>query len=295
MKLSSSNYVGAAQESLSASSAAQSSTSLLTGAEVSNSSKLLNFVQAQLPNLPGWLQSPQVVTGATTSSTEQCSGGGSVNFSVNDRNGNQILDSGDTFTMVATNCNFDGDAVSGQVSVTVNTLTGDLSTYGYAVNFDMAFAGLSVATAAGRDTVSGNLRLQASSSSVYSNTETLSSASLALTSVYGGTSYSRLLTGYSTTLGTTPTQTGYLQTSTSSGTLTSTNFASQSVAFSTLTPFARTDAQAYPAVGQLQLVGADGSKARVTAQSSSQVLIELDADGNAVYETSSTKAWSELL
>ena len=49
------------------------------------------------------------------------------------------------------------------------------------------------------------------------------------------------------------------------------------------------------AVPDTKLTGADGSRVRITAQNVSTVQIELDADGNGVYELATTRAWSSLL
>jgi hypothetical protein len=49
-----------------------------------------------------------------------------------------------------------------------------------------------------------------------------------------------------------------------------------------------------PYRGQMVLTGQAGSKVRLTAQSSSSVYLELDANGDGTYEKSETRTWSSL-
>ena len=67
------------------------------------------------------------------------------------------------------------------------------------------------------------------------------------------------------------------------------------MAIETPTPFARPANQSYPAIGQAVMSGAAGSRVRVTALNAATVKIELDADGNGVYETAVDKPWSDIL
>ena len=60
-------------------------------------------------------------------------------------------------------------------------------------------------------------------------------------------------------------------------------------------PFVRQLSQPRPASGQATVTGANGAMLRLTALSSTQVRIELDADANGTYETSVIKLWSELI
>ena len=46
---------------------------------------------------------------------------------------------------------------------------------------------------------------------------------------------------------------------------------------------------------QLLAAGANGSKLRMTVQSASSVLLELDANGDGSYETRTTHTWADLI
>ena len=62
----------------------------------------------------------------------------------------------------------------------------------------------------------------------------------------------------------------------------------------TVEPIVQYDIDAYPRSGRLTAVGNTGS-VQVTVLSTTQVRIELDADGNRSYEASKLVAWDQLL
>ena len=67
--------------------------------------------------------------------------------------------------------------------------------------------------------------------------------------------------------------------------------------FDTLDPLVQLYSQNYPYPGQVLITGASNSKVRATSEggsSSSMVHIEVDADGDGVYEFSVRKTWSEI-
>ncbi len=74
-----------------------------------------------------------------------------------------------------------------------------------------------------------------------------------------------------------------------------------SVTFTTTTPFLRNAANVYPHAGVAHIVGAGGSNLRVTVLGNEtlaggqQVRIEVDADGDSVYETILTTSWAALV
>ena len=53
----------------------------------------------------------------------------------------------------------------------------------------------------------------------------------------------------------------------------------------TVTPFFIATGDTFPSSGQLVVTGAANSKARLTALSSTQFQVEVDADGDDIYET----------
>jgi hypothetical protein len=80
------------------------------------------------------------------------------------------------------------------------------------------------------------------------------------------------------------------------GTINSTEIGG-SVSFDTLTTFTGNDyvANSNPTAGVLLITGTDNSQARVTAMSDGiNVQIEIDADGDGLYETTTMTTWTEL-
>lgn len=301
LKLTSTNYVGAAQETLSTVNTLQDTSSVLpsfaTGAQVANQAVLLQFARAQVPKLQGWAKTTsQLVTGAVQTDIENCPGGGTLTLSGNDANNNDDFDVGETISVSAANCHFDGSVLNGTVAFTLKSLTGSLSTNVYSVGFSLVFTNLTASTSAGTDSVNGAMTLALQSTAYNTSVVTLTTGSdLTVAGNYGGTAFTRSLNNYATVATTSPLASGYSISTTASGTLVSSSLGAKSVALSTVAPWVQTNVQQYPGSGQIRLTGADGSQVRITAVANSQVLIELDADGNNSYESNTTKAWSELL
>jgi hypothetical protein len=67
------------------------------------------------------------------------------------------------------------------------------------------------------------------------------------------------------------------------------------VSFSTPTTIVRRGTDMYPYTGVLLISGASNSALRLTVLNNSQVQEELDADGNGIYESSTTLDWATLL
>lgn len=83
------------------------------------------------------------------------------------------------------------------------------------------------------------------------------------------------------------------RTSTTASGRVSSAVAAGTVLVNTLQPFVQYDVDPYPRSGQFEVVGKTGSLQAVVL-SSSQVEIDLDADGNGVFETTKQVAWSDL-
>lgn len=294
--LTSGNYLAVAQETLSSSAYLTTAANLATGAQVSDSDVLIRFGQDQLPKLSRWYSNaPVQAVGAVQSQTENCAGGGTLTISENDANGNLKPDAGDSVTLTALNCVFEGQSLSGQLALTVNSIAGEPGYFPYSLSVSLGFADLAAKSSTVRSVGNGNLVLDLSARAANDQSLALSTSSFAIATTYNNASYSKALTNYKTSIAVRPAGTGASSTTAVSGTLSSTAFESKSISIATPTPFVRTSAQTYPSSGQLVITGAAGSKVRITATSATTVLIELDADANGSYETSTSKLWSEML
>lgn len=290
------NYVPVAQEALSSNIYLLDASSLVTGAQVSDPNVLVRFGQDQLAKVPSWFASEAAqAVGASQSSTQPCDGGGTLTVVENDLNGNQQVDPGDSVSLTANNCSFDGAVLNGQLSLTVNSLSGSFDNYPYTLSATLRFTSLTAQS--GSDSVVGNgsLRLDLQANNYNAKTTKLSTKSFSLSSTYGVKTYSQTLQDYETNLQMAPAGSVTTWTSSANGTLTSSAFGSKSVRIETPTPFVRSGSQFYPSSGSALITGAAGAKVRVTAVNATTVTIDLDADGNGSYETTVTKLWSEML
>ena len=290
--LNSTNYVTVAQEALSSSSYLADSGSLATGAETSNADVLVRFGEAQAGQLSNWFgHAPALVTGATVVNTQACTGGGSLTVTTNDLNGNGQSDAGDSVSLAASNCVFQGSTLNGGLTLTVNSISGNPSGSTFAAVLTMAFNNLSARSATATSTGNGTLVLSLDVKSSTDKSFSLTASQFTTASTYGSTTYNRSIESYTVNLA----LTASTSTTSAFGTLTSSAFDSKFVTIATPVPFVRQLSQPRPASGQATVTGANGAMLRLTALSSTQVRIELDADANGTYETSVIKLWSELI
>jgi uncharacterized protein YaiE (UPF0345 family) len=289
------NYALVAQESVGAAMSVTDAALLLPGAQVSRDHVALDFARAQIPKLQAWMASaPRLVTGAAQTERVPCDSG-SMDVTVNDANNNNRFDAGDSFSISAHACMFAGATLSGAMAFTVNAISGDLNTDVYNLNMSMTLTNMVANDATGSVTTNASMSASASSTGPDATTFSIITSSYTTVSTRAGVTYTRSLTDFTATQTTTPTQTGYSVSKLANGTLSSSGLGNKSVVFATLAPFARSDRQNFPTSGQATGTGAGGGKIRVTAQNNgSTVLVELDADGNGIYEASQTKSWAEL-
>lgn len=293
--ITSANYLTVAQEAMGSAFYVTDASSLVTGAEVAKPSSLLQFSVAQALRAPErFARAPALASGALITLTENCPGGGTLTVKIEDMAGNTRLDTGDTISLTAVNCNVDGETLNGLMHIVFDLVVGDGFTSVYSATATITLANLSAATAVGTTTGSGTISLGIDSRSVNSLTTAIRTDSLATTATYGAATVTRTLTGFTANTVTSPTPAPFTVSTLSNGTLTSSALGSRPVTLATTVPFLRNGAAAFPATGQATITGASNSKVRVTAQSATTVLVEVDADGNGAYETSTTRAWSQL-
>lgn len=293
--ITSANYLTVAQEVMGSAFYVTDASSLVTGAEVAQPSSLLQFSVAQALRAPArFAQAPVLASGALITLTENCPGGGTLTVKIEDIAGNTRLDTGDTISLTAVNCNADGETLNGLMHIVFDQVVGDGFGATYSATATITLANLSAATAVGTTSGSGTISLGIDSRSVNSLTTAIRTESLATTATYGGATVTRTLTGFTASTVTSPTPAPYTVSTLSNGTLVSSALSSRPAVLATTVPFLRNGAESYPAVGQATITGAANSKVRVTAQSATTVLVEVDADGNGAYEASTTRAWSQL-
>lgn len=296
LAITASNYQAVAQQTVTATTYLMDSTSLATGAEMAPRGRvLIGFARLQVDRLGAiFAARPAVATGVTTTETVGCSGGGSITATINDLNGNQAIDSGDSATMVAANCVELGATINGTIAIEFRTVTGDLNGPNYSATVVMSLSNLRASTGAGSATGNGSISMAITGSGPDAGTLDMTIGSLTMTGQIAGVNETLTLQDWRIVSTVSPTAGGVSTSSTVSGTLISASLTSQSITVATVTPFVQSDSDFYPSSGQFIANGASASKLRVTALNSTTVRIELDADGDNVYETSVNRLWSEL-
>lgn len=293
----SSNYEGVARQSLVAATYLGDATGLVTGAQVAPGPQVLfAFARAQLGRLPGLLASrTRVVTGVTSTETLDCTGGGTVNVQTVDNNGNGNVDVGDAGTPTARNCVEDGTTISGTISLTFSAVGGDLNTDTYSATVAVTLQDLRASTQAGSAAGSGQFTLAITSTNATTSAMELTVPSLSVAGTFGGVADTVTMQDFRLSTSTALSG-GRQRTSTStSGTVGSNTLAGGTITLATVQPLVQFEGDLYPSSGQITATGAARSQVRMTVQTATTVLLELDADGNGSFEASVVKPWSSLV
>lgn len=298
--LDASNQTVASQEVASMAHGLISTSGVAVGVDSPKESLLYNEAFAHLDKLPGYLTDAKanpVVAGVVASQTYLCPNSGTYTTSVNDADNNNRASAGDTFSIAYNNCVAGSVTLGGTLSFTLNTLSGTYGTAPYAVGITMSFGNFSGTSSAYSMALNGEYSVSVSTTGVNAFTQTISASSLSASATYAGVSRSRTLSGYSATVTRVADNTyGYITSFSTSGTLASSGFSgTRSVSFSTPTTFQRLGSASFPYVGVMLITGANNSGLKMTTLSNTQVQLELDANGDSIFETSSIVNWNTLV
>lgn len=278
--LSSSNAQNVTGDAMVASLQTAGNTSLFAGLQLQGNPPpkthvLSRFLEQEIGRVDQVLRSAIL---AATATTVNCLVSGSITIDVPSANSVS-----ETFNACS---DFAGESVSG--AIVISGIASSPSTFSASVSTSLTF---SVAGFADQ-TFTGSFAVSETGIGSTLVTIVISGAELFL---HEGTNTERL---GSFTLTTT------IDTSTSATTDTVTlTYASTeiggSVSVATLTPFQTSSGRSFPHAGAIQIVGANGSTARVTVNgdesgAAPQLTIQLDADGDGVFESTLNKNWSDL-
>jgi hypothetical protein len=231
---------------------------------------------------------------AEQQTTVACSQGGSLRVTLSDLNNNNQFDVGDSIVVEALGCKEAGETMTGRLAMTVSSASGVFGSTNFTVGLTMTMSAFSVTSSAGSSVGDGTLSMVMSASPNGTVDLSLNTARLSLSATAGGLSSTETLSDAHFSAHAEVVGTQVRTTLQVDGTLASTAFDGKQVRFSTPVPWLALGNDRFPSSGQLLIRGDAGSQARLTILNNAQVRIELDANGDGVYETSVVKAWTEL-
>jgi hypothetical protein len=220
---------------------------------------------------------------------DDCDGGGTVTNSGDIADQDTFtLSPGDFFAVVFDMCNDGlGTVTDGRLDYVIDAFNGDILFSGlYDLTMTLTLGNFQVATAADVLTSNGDVTVTLNTLNAPAVSASISGTSLTV----DGNASSETQTNFSSvqTLDASVSPSPFSMTS--SGTLDSTQL-SGVVNYSTPTPLQGFDSD-YPSSGQF-LVAGDNSSTLLTAEGDT-VLIEIDADGDGIYEDTINTTWAEL-
>jgi hypothetical protein len=280
--------------------AAQVGASLVTGVQVdaggaAGAAPQLAAVAQKLASMVP--ASASVATGVAINTTVNCSGGGSLTLSGNVSGGSGMV-AGDDVTISAANCK---ETVGGVLETMSGTLrlqitagsVVDTTHYPYHVVMSIKATNFSIASSGVSNATDGDLTLDMTANSATSQVSVLTSTSLSNNTTDSRGTRGATLKNYKQT----QTLQGTSSNSDVTATVESTNsrLGTGAVKYDLTTPtplVTNTSTGAYTA-GSMKIVGANSSLL-VTVTGSNTFSIQVDANGDGIYEASSTATLTEL-
>lgn len=233
-----------------------------------------------------------LVTGITTTRSAACSNGGSVSVALTYATSSG-LSNGDSMSITSANCIEGGKKTNGKLTITFSNLSGSIgSAFTWGATMAMEFANFSVEENGEVSTANGDMTMAYSQTNSQNNHALISGSALRATLARNGAAVlDETLSSYSisnTTAATLETQSGEFTFSD--------NMAAKRTAYvvKTITPFKQTSGASYPYEGALTITAGNGSKATVTALSSTNVRIDVDTNGDGLTDQTINTTWSAL-
>lgn len=288
--LSRSNYLAVAQEVFSPAHSLSETTGLATGVQSADTTVVARFVRAQIGKVGGWMaQADALATGVVHSDQKNCDGGGTLRVSLEDRDGDNAFDVGDAVTLDASACRFEGQTLDGRIVIQVDGLVGSPEDEVYAMTLTIRMENLQASTPTVTTQTNGSYHLELRQSGESQLHSTLRADNVRMTTTRGAATHTVVLSDYSIDIHDSGTRTskvwgGRLQTSVLPG---------ETISLQTTEPLVSLNTE-YPTSGSLLIRTTAGGVLRVTPLSPQQVRLDLDADGDGVYEESSLHYWKSL-
>ncbi len=259
----------------------------LTGAEVAVGMTFPQFLQLKYPQVLAVAKQPAYLSGVTVSESEPCSGGGFVTFAGNIQNEDN-LSPGDTITMTASNCREGGATVNGSMAIRIGGVSGDMDRYPYSVGLDASTNDFRAATGTTSVQSTGSMTINLRVSSDRSQDLSVTIPSMVTTVSAGGKTETLQYSNYRLTMSVRGSSTSM----SINGGVNVPSLGSNLVTVQTLQPLAWSGR--YPTAGVIVATTAVGGKMRISAASGTQALIELDANSDGAFESSTSVPWDSI-
>jgi hypothetical protein len=226
----------------------------------------------------------------SASDTEPCGVSGTLTVSIDDRDANNALSSGDVISVSFAQCKDSAtSSINGAISI---ALTSTPTATQLTANAN--FQNVAVVEDGATSTIAGNVAVAENDTDLDTVT-TLSVGSGGLTASTASSGYNDSVSFASGFAILTDEATSGASTSVSlSGTMSAQSLGG-SITISTPQPLVQLSTDNYPSAGQVIVTGATGSAVRATVLDNTQVRVELDANGDGTYESTSTVAWTTLI
>lgn len=268
----------------------------LTGAVVGQQPAWLGVAVQQIRRIGnGSLTQGRWAVGADVSYSSSCGSSGRTDLTLIDSNNNEVFDAGDKASIAFVQCNESGVYMNGTLRLSINSGALDSDASVMNVDFNATYESFT-ATASGFSAhADGDIHMKLSGTSDNQLLD-VSASNLKLGYTSGGVTRQNQMTDVKATINSVwnASRRDYLVTESVSGWFVLAALDNQSAYVETPSVLTRWGLQAYPHQGQMTFTGKSGSKARLTAVDALQVKLELDSNGDGVYEGSKTKNWSLL-
>jgi len=227
---------------------------------------------------------------SASTSTEACQVSGTLTVTFDDRDGNGTLSNGDVLTAAFAQCHDSAtSSIDGTVAITLTAAPTDTT-----LDASASFQNVTTVDGGVSSGISGNVALHEVDGSTASTVQ--------LTAGSGGLAVSVASSAYSDsvsfesgmTFSASATTDGSQAALSLDGSFTATSIGGR-VTVTTLTPLTTASGSDYPATGVIKVVGASGSTVLATVLDNTQVQLQLDANGDGTYESSTVVAWATLL
>ena len=236
------------------------------------------------------IASATVHPAALATDVRACDVSGTLTTAINDKDGNSQLSSGDVLTGTFANCKESATlSVNGTVVITI-TATPTATQFSASAQFQ----NLAVQDSGVTSTLAGTVAIAETDMTTLTDT-TITVGAGGLNATMASASYNDAVAFESgmvittSVIGTSSTFSVSL-----AGSLTAQSIGGR-VTLATPVAFSQGFTDTYPSSGQLRITGASGSTLLVTALSATQVQLQLDANGDGSYESTSTVPWTTLV